>query len=75
MPRDELGDDPLAVTYGICARLPLNTWERQRLLEDATVAHRLERLLAILRRERALLLKAGAGGAGIEHPGLDFLAN
>ena len=75
MPRDELGDDPLAVAYAICARLPLNTWERQQLLEDARVAYRLERLLTILRRERALLLKAGAGGAGIEHPGLDFLAN
>lgn len=73
--RDELADDPSGLAYAICARLPLNTWERQRLLEAASTADRLRDLLAILRRERALLVETGAGGAAIERPGVGFSAN
>lgn len=75
VPREELGDDPGALAYAICARMPLNTWERQRLLEDTSSADRLRDLLAILRRERALLAETGAGGAAVERPGLGFSAN
>lgn len=73
--RDGLADDPTGLAFAICARLPLNTWERQRLLEAASTADRLRDLLAILRRERALLVEAGAGGAAIERPGVGFSAN
>lgn len=73
--RDDLEDDPAGLAYAICARLPLNTWERQRLLESASTGARLRDLLAILRRERALLVETGAGGAAIERPGIGFSAN
>ena len=75
VPREDLDIAPPALAYAVCARLPLDTWERQRLLEDASTADRLTRLLAILRRERDLLLETGAGGATVTHPGTRFSAN
>ena len=74
VPRDDLGGAPAEVAYGVSARLPLNTWERQALLEEPTTEARLERLLTILRRERTLLTE-GAGGPAVERPGTGFLAN
>jgi Lon protease-like protein len=73
--RDDLGDDPLAVAYAICARLPLDTWERQRLLEAPTTCDRLRHLLVLLRREHGLMRQTGAGGLTIERPGRRFSAN
>ena len=75
MPRDELGDDPLAVAYAICSRLPLDTWERQRLLEAPTTVDRLAQLLTVLRRDQSLLRQTGAGGLTIRRPGRRFSAN
>jgi Lon protease-like protein len=75
VPRDELPGDPAALAYAICARVPLDTWERQALLEEATTERRLERLAATLRRERELLLETGAGGATVERAGARFTAN
>lgn len=75
VPREDLASDPRELAYAVCARLPIDTWERQRLLEEATTRGRLARLLAILRRERDLLRETGAGGAVVEHPGRRFSAN
>ena len=75
VPREDLDTEPHALAHSICARLPLDTWERQRLLEDASTTDRLTRLLAILRRERDLLHETGAGGATVAHPGARFSAN
>ncbi|MDP9365781.1 MAG: LON peptidase substrate-binding domain-containing protein [Chloroflexota bacterium] len=74
VPQDDLGGAPTEVAYAVSARLPLNTWERQALLEEPTTEARLERLLTILRRERTLL-EEGAGGPAVERPGTGFLAN
>lgn len=75
VPRDEPELDPAVLAYNVCARLPLNTWERQRLLELPSTGDRLDGLLTILRRERALLTEMGAGGAAVDRPGDRFLAN
>jgi hypothetical protein len=45
------------------------------LLEAPTGIARLRDLLAILRRERALLLGTGAAGAPLQQPGLGFTPN
>jgi Lon protease-like protein len=74
VPPDDLGPEPAEIAYAVCARMPLNTWERQALLEEGSMAARLERLLTILRRERTLL-EEGAGGPAVERPGSGFLAN
>lgn len=71
----EPGGEPSALAFDICARVPLNTWERQRLLEAETTSERLSRLLSTLRRERGLLRHTGAGGATIDRPGSGFVAN
>ena len=73
--REDLDTTPPALAYAVCARLPLDTWERQRLLEDTSTTDRLTRLLAVLRRERDLLLETGAGGATVTRPGARFSAN
>ena len=73
--REELPETPGELAYALCARLPLDTWERQALLEAASDRDRLDRLQAILRRERTLLLTTGAGGATVAHPGAQFLSN
>jgi Lon protease-like protein len=51
----ELPGDATQLSYQIGARLPLPPDERQALLTDPTTAHRLARLVALLRREVALL--------------------
>jgi Lon protease-like protein len=71
----DLPSDPIELGYAIAARLPLDRWERQQLLEASSGVQRLNDLLAILRRERTLLLETGAAGAAIEHPGLRFSPN
>lgn len=73
--RTDLGTDPLAVTYAICSAMPFDTARRQRLLEATTPAARLLDLIATLRRERALMLATGIGGAAIDHPGTRFATN
>lgn len=75
LPRAELSDDPLTASYTLCSLVPIDTWERQQLLEAPTVSDRLGRLVTILRRERDLLLTTGAGGATVNHPGTRFSPN
>lgn len=75
LPREALPGDPIELGWAVCARLPLDTWERQRLLEHASARGLLLDLAAILRRERDLLLTTGVGGAAIAHPGAHFSAN
>jgi Lon protease-like protein len=68
-------DDPSEFAYDVCARLPLDNKERQRLLEAATTVERLGDLERVLARERALLIEAGAAGRAITYPGLGFSPN
>jgi hypothetical protein len=75
IPDEGLPWDPIEFSFAIAARLPLDTWERQALLEAPTGTERLRDLLAVLRRERAMLLAAGAAGATLYHPGLRFSPN
>ena len=75
VPDERLDEAPTPLSYAIAARLPLNTWERQRLLEAPSTADRLLQLTTILTRERRLLTEAGAAGAAIEQPGRRFTAN
>ena len=67
--------NPTDFGYAIAARLPIDNRERQRLLEAPTSNERLRDLLAILRRERALLLGIGSAGAALRNPGLGFSPN
>jgi len=75
LPDEDLDPDPAPLAYAIAARLPLNTWEQQRLLEAETVGDRLVALNDIIRREARLLRETGAGGAIPERPGGRFTAN
>lgn len=52
---EELPDDANLLSYHLAARLPLPPGDRQRLLSEETTQARLRRLLALLRREIALL--------------------
>lgn len=52
---DELPTDANQLSYHIGARLPLPPADRQTLLDDATTAQRLRRLIRLLGRELALL--------------------
>lgn len=67
--------DPAACSWEIATRLPLHTWERQFLLEQARTAERFETLRYLLRRELALLYGAGADGLAMNHPGGTFTLN
>lgn len=67
--------DPAACSWEIATRLPLHTWERQFLLEQARTAERFETLRYLLRRELALLYGAGAAGLAMNHPGGTFTLN
>lgn len=60
--RSELAGGPLETGYEICSMTPLSNLERQHLLEMPTADALLRSLLAILRRERALLTTTGIGG-------------
>ncbi len=73
--RTELAGDPVTVAYGICAMMPFDTAQRQRLLEAASPAQLLEELLVTIRRDRELLMATGIGGAALDHPGSRFSAN
>ena len=75
LPREDLPTGPNDLAYALCARLPLDTWERQRLLEATSDRDRLVDLATILRRERDLLVTTGVGGATVAHPGAHFTAN
>lgn len=75
IPLELFPDDPTETSYAIAARLPINTWERQSLLEITTTAARLEALTALLVRERTLLTETGAAGGVIEQPSRRFSAN
>ena len=75
VPRERLPDSPNDLAYALCARLPLDTRERQGLLEAASDRDRLTGLAEILRRERDLLLTTGVGGAAVANPGAHFSAN
>ncbi|MEJ7837451.1 MAG: LON peptidase substrate-binding domain-containing protein [Thermomicrobiales bacterium] len=70
-----ISDDPIEAAYDLTTRLPLHTWERQRILEIDTTESRLELILGLIKREVALLFKAGAAGLAINHPGNRFAAN
>lgn len=73
--REELPGEPAALAFEVCVRLPLDTWERQRLLEQPTADDLLAHLLTVLRRERVLLVETGAGGATVERAGQRFTPN
>ncbi len=75
LPREPLPASPAALAWAICARVPLDTWERQRLLERPTTRELLVDLAAILRRERDLLVTTGVGGAAVARPGGGFTPN
>lgn len=68
-------DDPVRASYDLASRLPLHTWERQRLLEADTAVERLTMLSLLMERELALLLRAGAAGLALNHPGSMFTEN
>lgn len=68
-------EDPIRASYDLASRLPLHTWERQRLLEAETAVERLTRVSLLMERELALLLRAGAAGMVLNHPGGMFTLN
>jgi hypothetical protein len=68
-------EDPIRASYDLTSRLPLHTWERQRLLQAKTAVERLSDISYIVERELALLLRAGAVGLALNHPGGMFTLN
>lgn len=68
-------EDPIRASYDLTTRLPLHTWERQRLLQAKTAVERLSELSYLVERELALLLRAGAAGLALNHPGDMFSLN
>lgn len=70
-----IGTEPNEAAYDLITRLPLHTWERQRLLELNSAEERLEAVVALVERENALLYQAGAAGLAINHPGERFSIN
>jgi Lon protease-like protein len=66
-------EDPIRASFDLASRLPLHTWER--LLECQTAAQRLSEISYITERELALLLRAGAAGLALNHPGGMFSLN
>lgn len=75
VPEELFPDDPAETSFAIAARLPINTWERQALLELPSTAARLKSLTETLNRERELLTKTGAAGSVVEQPTRRFSAN
>lgn len=71
----ELPDDAMAAAYTICAIMPFDSIQRQRLLEIESPADLMQRLLEVLRRERKLLEVTGIGGAASPHMGSPFSTN
>ena len=70
-----MSDDPVVASWDLAARLPLHTWERQRLLERDTAAERFADLAYIVRREQRLLAVSGVLGVALNHPGHTFTLN
>lgn len=70
-----VSEDPVRASYDLTSRLPLHTWERQRLLEARTAVERLSEISYLTERELALLLRAGAAGLALNHPGDMFSLN
>jgi Lon protease-like protein len=70
-----ISDDPAEASWDLTTRLPLHTWERQRMLEIDTPEARLLAVMKLIDRENALLFKGGAAGLTINHPGGRFSAN
>jgi Lon protease-like protein len=68
-------EDPVRASYDLVSRLPLHTWERQHLLEAETAVARLTSLSMLMERELALLLRGGAAGLALNHPGGMFSDN
>lgn len=68
-------EDQIRASYDLTSRLPLHTWERQRLLQAKTAVERLSELSYLVERELALLLRAGAAGLALNHPGGMFSLN
>lgn len=68
-------EDPIRASYDLASRLPLHTWERQRLLQARTAVERLSDISYLVERELALLLRAGAAGLALNHPGGMFTLN
>lgn len=68
-------EDPIRASYDLTSRLPLHTWERQRLLESKTAVERLSEISYLTERELALLLRAGTAGLALNHPGGMFSLN
>jgi Lon protease-like protein len=68
-------EDPIRASYDLGSRLPLHTWERQRLLQAKTAVERLSEVSYLAERELALLLRAGAAGLALNHPGGMFSLN
>lgn len=71
----DIPQDPVRASYDLVSRLPLHTWERQRLLEAETAVDRLNQVSMLMERELALLLRAGAAGLALNHPGGMFSVN
>jgi len=71
----DLPDDAVAAAYIICAIMPFDSIQRQRLLEIESPTDLLQRLLEVLRRERRLLEVTGIGGAASPHMGSPFSTN
>ncbi|MGN6032186.1 MAG: LON peptidase substrate-binding domain-containing protein [Thermomicrobiales bacterium] len=70
-----MSDDPVVASWDLAARLPLHTWERQRLLERDTAAERFADLAYFVRREQRLLAVSGVLGVALNHPGHTFTLN
>lgn len=68
----DIPTDPTAASYALAASLPVNTTEKQRLLEATDTAARLREILRLINREHGLLryLSAPHGGT-IALPGDD----
>lgn len=71
----DLSQNLIEASYDLSARLPLHTWERQRLLECTSASERFGLLEPIIRREVSLLHNAGAAGLALNHPGGLFTSN
>ncbi len=70
-----LGADPETASFDIAARLPLDTWEQQQLLENTDPVSRLRQVVAFLGRELALLRGVGLVGTPLRSAGDRFTLN
>ncbi|MGC4105759.1 MAG: LON peptidase substrate-binding domain-containing protein [Thermomicrobiales bacterium] len=70
-----MSSDPIVASWELAARLPLHTWERQRILEMETAGERLTALAHIVHREQRLLAVSGVLGITLDYPGQSFTLN